>query len=230
MSLAAIAKSPSESQQRQPYRIVLIDDRVMQREVITRRMRKSGVFRVLMAASFRDAMQSDGESIRSEIVLIIVHGSDGYQSKNCGGVICKFATQSPGTRVIVASDNDMTVLSCLEAGAVGYVDDGLSWEDFKRQLIDVYEGKACPSPGILAALVNQIQDRSDGMNGHSLIRGADCLSRRESEVARMMATGWSNKEISGELEISLSTIKNHVHSVLRKLGVRHRHELLGRVF
>jgi two-component system, NarL family, nitrate/nitrite response regulator NarL len=51
------------------------------------------------------------------------------------------------------------------------------------------------------------------------------LSPRESEVALLVARGFSNKEVARELELSNTTVKTHVHSILQKLGAKNRYNL-----
>jgi DNA-binding NarL/FixJ family response regulator len=60
--------------------------------------------------------------------------------------------------------------------------------------------------------------------------GAAPLTRREREVARLIAEGLSNKEIAGELCLGLPTVKNYAHSILAKYGVRRRSAVAGRHF
>jgi DNA-binding NarL/FixJ family response regulator len=52
------------------------------------------------------------------------------------------------------------------------------------------------------------------------------LSPRENEVALLVARGFSNKEVARELELSNTTVKTHVHSILQKLGAKNRYNLI----
>jgi two-component system, NarL family, nitrate/nitrite response regulator NarL len=54
------------------------------------------------------------------------------------------------------------------------------------------------------------------------------LSRREREIALLVARGLSNKEVARELGVSHGTVKSHVHSILQKLGARNRYSLIVR--
>jgi two-component system response regulator DegU len=55
------------------------------------------------------------------------------------------------------------------------------------------------------------------------------LSSREYEVAQLVAGGYSNQEISGRLQISVQTVKNHLQSIFRKLSLANRVELALRI-
>jgi two-component system, NarL family, nitrate/nitrite response regulator NarL len=57
---------------------------------------------------------------------------------------------------------------------------------------------------------------------------ADVLSRREREIALLVARGLSNKAIAHELRLSYGTVKIHVHKILRKLGAKSRYSLIAR--
>jgi two-component system, NarL family, nitrate/nitrite response regulator NarL len=56
------------------------------------------------------------------------------------------------------------------------------------------------------------------------------LTRREREVARLVARGLSNKEVARELGLSSGTVKLHLHRIFQKLGVKGRSSLRGQQF
>lgn len=208
--------------------VFLVHDRTMMREMIASQMALSSRFRVDSAVTSTRAMQCSGDAIRSQIALVIPQCSRS-DSVRYDDLICKLSTHCPHTKIIVSAEDESVILSCLESGATGYVEADLSWEKFERRLQDVYEGRQHCAPKILATLLKRIRDRSGRQ--HLLPRNdASNLSSREMEVAALMACGRTNKEISTELGVTLSTVKNHVHSVLQKTGVRRRHEILGRTF
>ncbi|MEP6816103.1 MAG: LuxR C-terminal-related transcriptional regulator [Marmoricola sp.] len=84
-------------------------------------------------------------------------------------------------------------------------------------------GEAPCSGKVSAGLIRHIalQARSRG-SGKELQ-----LTRRETDVLRLLESGLSNKEIGRALDISLSTVKNHVHNVLAKFGASGRAEVVG---
>jgi len=100
---------------------------------------------------------------------------------------------------------------------------------------------ACPPSAILgyvsrdgtvAVLLDAIRGAGRSAVSHGLqVNGSiDELTAREMEILRLMQQGVSNKTISRELGIELSTVKNHVHSILAKLGVHRRGEAISLLY
>jgi len=210
----------------EPVNVLVVDDRTMIRDVVVWRMRESAMFDIVAATTPRDLIMSLGQNMTSDIILLFVNNFDDVEWDS---LISHIRTHHIHTQVIVSSDDDRTTVSCLEAGAVGYVNQDLPWEEFEQRLLDVYRGRQCCSPQVLGTIVERIQKRAEAgcrIRDDTIGR----LSTREAEVACLLSSGRSNKEISNELQISVSTTKNHVHSVLQKIGVRRRYELLGRMF
>ena len=87
-------------------------------------------------------------------------------------------------------------------------------------------GEALVSPKITAGLLQRLADlASDRGRGALDVR----LTRREAEILDLIDQGLSNKEIAHRLSIAVSTVKNHVHSILDKLDVDRRAEAVARV-
>jgi two-component system, NarL family, nitrate/nitrite response regulator NarL len=112
------------------------------------------------------------------------------------------------------------------AGFVGYVARDATIEDLQAAIADAVAGRMqCPaeiSGGLIRALFSREHPSTPG-------RVAPSLTRRETEVLQMIGRGFSNKEIARDLELSVATIKCHVHGVLTKLGVGHRSHAMRKV-
>jgi DNA-binding NarL/FixJ family response regulator len=132
---------------------------------------------------------------------------------------------APGMRVValgVAGD-DAQLVSWVEAGADGFVTSEASIEDLVDAVSSAARGEvACP-PRLAAALVRRVA----GLGGARASFATDRLTRREKQVADLLDHGYSNKEIARRLEITLATVKNHVHSILEKLCVTRRGEAVA---
>ncbi len=84
------------------------------------------------------------------------------------------------------------------------------------------DGLVCPLPLILALF----QAFADGLDSDSVLLGAlSGLTPRELQMANLLAEGMENKEIAARLNLSLGTVKTHVHNILHKAGAKHRSEL-----
>jgi len=129
-----------------------------------------------------------------------------------------------GIRVIVLTtfDDDETVFDGLRAGAVGYLLKDVSSEKLVEAINAANNGDYFLLPSITAKVVSEFSKISKPIRKHNDEMIADPLSPREVEILRVVATGASNKEIADLLFISEGTVKNHLSSILGKLGVRDR--------
>lgn len=111
------------------------------------------------------------------------------------------------------------VIACAEAGISGYVSRDASLDGVADVLRAALRGEVACSGKVAAGLIRYIalQARARDSAGD----GAQ-LTRREHEVLRLLENGLSNKEIARSLDLQVSTVKNHVHNVLGKLGATGR--------
>ncbi|TML05735.1 MAG: response regulator transcription factor [Actinobacteria bacterium] len=117
-------------------------------------------------------------------------------------------------------DLDREVLSCIEAGAIGYVVRGASLDDLAEATHRAVRDEPLASPHVIATLMRRVAALSE-VGAQASIGG---LTSRELEVAELIEQGLSNKEIAAHLSIAVTTVKNHVHSILEKLNVHRRGE------
>ena len=116
-------------------------------------------------------------------------------------------------------DDDQLVLAGLKAGAKGYLLKDVSLEQLVEAVRTVAEGGSLVAPAVtqrLLAGVDRIQ------NQFTSLEQPDPLTGRETEILRLLAGGYSNKEIANSLHVAEGTVKNHVSNILSKLGVRDR--------
>jgi DNA-binding NarL/FixJ family response regulator len=129
------------------------------------------------------------------------------------------ADSAPGVRVVALGvpENDGPVLACAEAGVAGFVPRDGSLEDLVETLKRVVRGEVLCSPRIIGSLFRRVAE----LAAHPL-PPVGRLTQRELEILGLIDQKLSNKEIARRLTIELSTVKNHVHSILKKLQVRRR--------
>lgn len=133
------------------------------------------------------------------------------------------AAAEPETPVLAINvrDADPDVLACIEAGAVGYVLQGASLDDLADAAHRAVRDEPLASPHVIATLMRRVAALSeDGRKGT-----IGSLTSRELEVVELIEQGMSNKEIAAQLSIAVTTVKNHVHSILEKLKVHRRGEV-----
>ena len=115
-----------------------------------------------------------------------------------------------------------TLLACAESGLSAFVDSNGTVDELIAAVANALRGELRCSPQVTAMICSRL----------ALLAGTRetlpaALTRREREVAALIAEGLSNKEIASDLRIGPATVKNHVHNILDKLGVRRRAAIAG---
>lgn len=123
--------------------------------------------------------------------------------------------------VLTTFDEDEYIFGALRAGARGYLLKDTSPEDLVATIHKVAAGQTILDSPVAARLVAEIARSGPVVS----FRGCELLSGREADVARLVATGASNREIAARLFITEGTVKNHVSGALRKLDLRDRTQL-----
>jgi DNA-binding NarL/FixJ family response regulator len=121
------------------------------------------------------------------------------------------------------SDAAEDVIAVIRAGARGYVTKTISADDLAKAVVRVHEGDAVFSPRLAGFVLDAFA--GDVPAGAAIDPELDLLTPREREVLRLLARGYTYKEIARRLEVSIKTVETHVSSVLRKLQLSSRHEL-----
>jgi DNA-binding NarL/FixJ family response regulator len=131
--------------------------------------------------------------------------------------------ECPGTPIVALAVPQFAddVIACADAGFVSYVPRDSSLADLMLILRMALRGEAQCDPRIARSLLEEIRRRRDP----DVFRDPDAqLTRREVETLRLVSLGLTNKEIAAQLNLSVATVKNHVHAVLRKLELKRRTE------
>jgi two-component system nitrate/nitrite response regulator NarL len=129
---------------------------------------------------------------------------------------------SPAARVVVIEPpegGDAHALACAEAGAIGTVPSSGSVDRLAEVLSSAADGDAVFAPVVVAQLARRVAALTAARRTSALPSG---ITRRELQVLELLEAGLSNKEIAARLNVELQTVKNHVHSILRKLHVQRR--------
>ena len=199
-------------------RVVLVDDH---------RMFRSGV-----RAELGDAVEVVGEAedadqaitviraTRPDVVLLDVHLPGG------GGraVLAALVAELPDVRFLALSVSDAPedVISVIRGGARGYVTKSITGPELAGAVRRVADGDAVFSPRLAGFVLDAFAATTDVA---TVDEDLDRLSQREREVLRLIARGYTYKEVGKALFISVKTVETHVSAVLRKLQLSNRHEL-----
>ncbi|MGE2731098.1 LuxR C-terminal-related transcriptional regulator [Mycolicibacterium vaccae] len=199
-------------------RVLIIDDCILYRDCLVGVLagRDSGV--VALAAGDLTSVLAQTEAARPDVILLDMATRD---SALLLRQLVRIHPDAPVVVIGIADDDEATIVECAEAGAVGYHLRTESLNDLLMLIRNVAAGESVCSSRVsgillrrLSALAAQRQPVSKGV----------VLTAREIETLRMIEAGMANREIAEHLCIAVHTVKNHVHSVLTKLGVATREQ------
>jgi DNA-binding NarL/FixJ family response regulator len=158
---------------------------------------------------------------KPEVVLVDVHMPGG------GGrtVIDAVRPTNPDVVFLALSVSDAAedVIDVIRAGARGYLTKTVGADDLVEAIRRVRDGDAVFSPRLAGLVLDAFA--GDVPPGAVLDPELDLLTPREREVLRLIARGYTYKEIARQLSLSVKTVETHVSAVLRKLQLSNRHEL-----
>lgn len=125
-------------------------------------------------------------------------------------------------------ESKAVILHCLEEGAAGYVHIGESLTDLTKKIRHIYAGESLIPPDITMALMARVNELKrlvtelQGFQDRQPLHLYAELTQRECEVLELIEQGMNNQEIANVLCIEMGTVKNHVHNIFDKFGVRTR--------
>jgi DNA-binding NarL/FixJ family response regulator len=205
-----------------PRRIVIVDDHRIFRAGL--RAELGGSVEVVGEASTVDEAAQVIRQVMPEVVLLDVHMPGGTGGGGAEVVtLCRDLLQQVKFLAISVSDQATDVVSVIRAGARGYVTKTISTDELLSAIAAVAEDDAVFSPRLAGFVLDAFG--TSGLAEDVRDEELDRLSVREVEVMRLIARGYTYREIASELFISIKTVETHVSKVLRKLQLSSRHEL-----
>lgn len=153
-----------------------------------------------------------------DVVLLDVH----LPSGSGRAVLDACQLQTPQSRFLALSVSDAAadVIDVVRGGARGYVTKGISGPELLEAIARVASGEAVFSPRLAGFVLDAF-----AASANPLPSELDQLTARERDVMRLIARGYTYREVARELVLSPKTIETHMSSVLKKLQVSDRHEL-----
>ena len=205
-----------------PPRVVLVDDHGLFRSGV----RAELGLRVTVVGEADDVAPAIEviDRVLPDVVLLDVHlpGGGGH------AVITAVKKEHPEVKFLAlsASDAPEDVIAVIRAGARGYVTKTISTADLADAIQRVADGDAVFSHRLAGFVLDAFAAAPSPEDVKpSFDPELDQLTSREREVLRLIAQGYTYKEIARELYISVKTVESHVSSVLRKLQLSTRHQL-----
>jgi DNA-binding NarL/FixJ family response regulator len=202
-------------------RVLLVDDQTLIRQGIRLLLEIETDIQVVgQAADGREAVEQV-EALHPDVVLMDVRmpGMDGVEATR------QLAVRFPDAKVIILTtfEDDEIVFDALKAGARGYLLKDISSEEMAAAVRKVAAGEALIEPRITRKVLAEFSRMATAAGGRAASRSLPApLTDRELEVLQALARGLSNREIARQLVITEGTVKNHVSSLIDKLGVRDR--------
>lgn len=198
-------------------RVLLVEDQTLVGEGLEMLLNLAEDIRVVGRA--RDGMEALQylQDLRPDLMLLDVRmpRMDGIQ------VLKEMRTTGLNVPTIMLTtfDDDAALLKGIHLGARGYLLKDVSLQKLTEAIRLVADGGSMISPVVTERLLRGVSGAplpaDDGYD-------AEMLTSRENEIMRLMTGGYSNREIAEALCLSEGTVKNHVSSILSKLGVRDR--------
>ena len=206
-----------------PCTVVIVDDHAMFRTGVRAEL-GSSVDVVAEAADVDQAVAAVLEH-QPEVVLLDVHLPGGGGAEVMRRVALSPAAKQEGaTRFLALSVSDAAedVIGTIRAGARGYVTKTITGPELVAAIDRVASGDAVFSPRLAGFVLDAF---AGTIEVAAVDEDLDRLTEREREVMRLIARGYSYKEVGSALFISIKTVETHMSSVLRKLQLSSRHEL-----
>ncbi len=205
--------------------VLLVDDQTLVRQGIRSLLDLSDEIRVIAEAADGAQAVEMIPQVKPDVVLLDM------RMPNLSGLDVLNALRDkdalPPTIILTTFDDDQLVLAGLKAGARGYLLKDVSLEQLVDAVKTVASGGSLVQPVVTQRLLTGLQHMQTEFA--SLDR-PDPLTERETEILRLMAGGYSNKEIANSLGVAEGTVKNHVSNILSKLGVRDRTRAVLKAF
>jgi len=202
-----------------PIKICVVEDLKEIREGMVSLLSLDERFEMLASFTDAEAAARDLPAWQPDIVVMDIN-LPGMNGIECIKIV---KSQCPNTQFMMFTiyENDEKVFEALAAGASGYILKKTPLSKIVDSLIELHQGGAPMSMQVARKVIDRMRDQETDPNIHS-------LTNRENEVLQCLARGLLYKEIAINLNISISTVRQHIHNIYDKLHVQNRTEALNK--
>ena len=208
-------------------KVLLVDDQTLIRQGIRLLLEIEPDIQVVGQAADGRAALEQVETLHPDVVLMDVRmpEMDGVAATRL------LSASHPEVKVIILTtfEDDETVFEGLKAGASGYLLKDISSEEMAQAVRKVAAGEALIQSRLTRKVLAEFSRLATATDRQSSVKGGPgaetlpvALTERELQVLQALTRGLSNREIAASLVITEGTVKNHVSSLIDKLGVRDR--------
>lgn len=207
----------------QKVRLLIIDDHRLFAESIAALLMARDEIEMVQTVAANSNTFREIEAQLFDMILLNSNSTPAIAAQ----LIRKLKSENNELKIIVygAKFEDESIMGLVEAGANGYMLKSASFDDLLLSIKSIHEGRAPCSPNVGSSVSSKFV--------HICCQGAAPekraiapLTPRETGILELIALGLGNKEIAQRLEISLYTVKNHVHNILEKLQVHFRRDAI----
>ena len=198
-------------------RVVIADDHAIFRQGLKELLSRIPDIQVVGEAPDGQTARNLAQKLKPDVVILDIEmpgeGADGLSAAEA------IAAESPETAVIILTMHaDQEHLDrAVAAGVRGYVLKSAGLGELVGAVRAVVDGGSAIDPKLMTGFLRRYRDRHK-----PLLSGPNALTGREVEVLKLLAAGYSNKEIARRLGVSASTVKNRLSVIFQKLNVTDR--------
>jgi DNA-binding NarL/FixJ family response regulator len=198
--------------------VFLLAENRLLREALTRILNKKNDIHVVGAATFSPGVVDAMTAVSAQVVLF-----DPLDAASNLAFVRTVRESLPGLKVVLIGmePNSALFLQAVREGVSGYLLKDATAADVAAAVRSVASNCAVCPPELCQSLFDYVAQQRTTFP-FFFIKQQFGLTRREQQLVEMIGRGFSNKEIAGDLGLSEQTVKNHIHRVLRKVGVRDR--------
>lgn len=198
-------------------KIMLVDDQTLVRQGIKSLLSLSDKVHVIAEADDGDQVVEQAQKELPDVILMDI------RMPRCTGIqaleLLKQAAIEVPVIMLTTFDDHELVMQAIQTGAKGYLLKDVSLDNLIAAIEQVAQGKTLIQPAITEKVLKGLQGMQSDFQS---FEKPESLSEKESEILRLMAAGYSNREIAGAMHKSEGTVKNQVSNILAKMGVRDR--------
>jgi DNA-binding NarL/FixJ family response regulator len=200
-----------------PVKVMLADDQHLVREGISSLLALSDAVEVVGQVDDGSEVIAGIERFQPEVILLDI------RMPGLTGIDALYAMKEAEIDIpailLTTFDDDEFVLQGMRAGAKGFLLKDVTLENLVRAIETVHRGDTYVQPVVTEKILKGLGNLET--DSYSYAQPED-LSEKELEILRLMAGGFSNREIASSIHKSEGTVKNQVSAILAKLGVRDR--------
>ena len=215
--------TPEATADGRPWRVLLVDDQQLWRQIVTMHLSTEADLEVVGQAADGATALALARDLQPDLVVLDLD----LGRENGRDLLAPLRAAAPAVQVLVLSGTEDVddVVAAFGAGAVGFLAKDHPAEEFADALRTVAHGRPVLPASATGAVLEEFRRQATRTTTPA---PAPVLSDRELEVLGLLGQGKSNRQIGSELYISENTVKNHVRNILAKLEVSSRVEAVSR--